>query len=140
MLQESILQYFRPSLSYDLSLRPLFCLFLSSRLRQVLLYLVSIKRSTSVLSGEFEPCSSLSMMNFKVGVSCCVLSTNPLTSIHMLAAADRKFLAEAKVGLMPESLRVPHSPLMDTYDKGMLTIKSSTQSGQCLFYFGLWKV
>ena len=38
MLQESILQYFRPSLSYHLSLRPLFCLFLSGRLRQVLLY------------------------------------------------------------------------------------------------------
>ena len=29
MLQESILQYFRPSLSYHLSLRSLFCLFLS---------------------------------------------------------------------------------------------------------------
>ena len=28
----SILQYFQPSLSYHLSLRPLFCLFLSSRL------------------------------------------------------------------------------------------------------------
>ena len=38
MLQESILQYFLPSLSYHLSLRPLFCLFLSDRLRQVLLY------------------------------------------------------------------------------------------------------
>ena len=38
MLQESILQYFRPSLSYHLSLRPLFCLFLSGRLRQGLLY------------------------------------------------------------------------------------------------------
>ena len=33
-----ILQYFRPSLSYHLPLRPLFCLFLSGRLRQVLLY------------------------------------------------------------------------------------------------------
>ena len=38
MLKESILQYFRPSLSYNLSSRPLFCLFLSGRLRQVLLY------------------------------------------------------------------------------------------------------
>ena len=38
LLQESILQYFRPSLSYHLSLRPLLCLFLSNRLRQVLLY------------------------------------------------------------------------------------------------------
>ena len=27
MLQESILQYFQPSLSYHLPLRPLFCLF-----------------------------------------------------------------------------------------------------------------
>ena len=30
----SILQYFRPSLSYHFPLRPLFCLFLSGRLRQ----------------------------------------------------------------------------------------------------------
>ena len=41
MLQESILQYFRPSLRYHLSLRPLFCLFLSGQLRQVLLYNVA---------------------------------------------------------------------------------------------------
>ena len=38
MLQESILQYFQPSLSYHLPYRPLFCLFLSGLLRQVLLY------------------------------------------------------------------------------------------------------
>ena len=37
MLQESILQFFLTSLSYYLSLKPLFCLFLSGRLRQVLL-------------------------------------------------------------------------------------------------------
>ena len=34
----SILQNFQPSLSYHLSLRSLFCLFLSGHLRQVLLY------------------------------------------------------------------------------------------------------
>ena len=34
----SILQYFQPSLSHHLSLRSLFCLFLSSRFTQVLLY------------------------------------------------------------------------------------------------------
>ena len=34
----SILQYYRPSLSYHLSLISLFCLFLSGRLRQFLLY------------------------------------------------------------------------------------------------------
>ena len=33
----SILQYFRPSLSYQLSLRPLICLFLSGCFTQVLL-------------------------------------------------------------------------------------------------------
>ena len=35
----TILQYFRPSLSYHLPLRSLLCLFLSGRLRQVLLYI-----------------------------------------------------------------------------------------------------
>ena len=35
----SILQCFRPSLSYHFPLRPLFCLFLSGSLRQVLLYI-----------------------------------------------------------------------------------------------------
>ena len=38
----SILQYFRPSLSYHLSLKSLFCLFLSGRLRQVLLYFAEV--------------------------------------------------------------------------------------------------
>ena len=37
----SILQYFWPSLSYHLSLRPLFCLFLSGSLRLILLYVSS---------------------------------------------------------------------------------------------------
>ena len=39
MLKGSILQYFRPSLSYHLSLRSLFCLFFSGRFTQVLLYI-----------------------------------------------------------------------------------------------------
>ena len=37
--KRSNMQYFRPSLSYHLSLRSLFCLFLSGHLRQVLLYI-----------------------------------------------------------------------------------------------------
>ena len=58
MLQESILQYFRPSLSYHLSLRPLFCLMLSGRLRQVLLYKLNTSQSynlwlASNLSAQF---------------------------------------------------------------------------------------
>ena len=44
MLQESILQYVWPSLTYHLSLRSLFCLFLSGRLRQVLLYWKPLNR------------------------------------------------------------------------------------------------
>ena len=36
----SILQYFRPSLSYHLSLIPLFCLFSSGRFTQVLLHVL----------------------------------------------------------------------------------------------------
>ena len=42
----SILQYFRPSLTYHLSLSSLFCLFLSGRLRQILLYVFSRDRSS----------------------------------------------------------------------------------------------
>ena len=38
MLQ-GILQYFQPSFSYQFSLRPLFCLFLSGSFTQVLLYM-----------------------------------------------------------------------------------------------------
>ena len=48
MLQESILQYFRPSLSYHLSLKPLFCIFLSDRLSQVLLYISSAYHDSCV--------------------------------------------------------------------------------------------
>ena len=55
----SLLQYFRPSLSYHLSLRSLFCQFLSGCFTQVLLYI------------------SNTIRNFKRGVAilrlCCVL-------------------------------------------------------------------
>ena len=48
----SILQYFRPSLSYHLSLRSLFCLFLRGRFTQVLLYLCFFQMA-DFLEGEF---------------------------------------------------------------------------------------
>ena len=38
--KESILQYFRPSLSNQLTLRPLFCRFLSGCFTQYLLYII----------------------------------------------------------------------------------------------------
>ena len=49
----SILQYFRPSLSYHMPVRSLFCLFVSGHLRQVLLYikkLVLVFSSKSIFS------------------------------------------------------------------------------------------
>ena len=48
MARGSILQYFLPSLSYHLSLRPLFCLFLSGHFTQVLLLLVSVDQQTDM--------------------------------------------------------------------------------------------
>ena len=51
----SILQYFGPSLSYHLSLKVLFCVFLSGRLRQVLLYIIILYEGSiaKILSGEW---------------------------------------------------------------------------------------
>ena len=65
MLKQSILQYFRPSLSYHLSLRPLICLFLSGCLRQVLLYLV-----TYLTIGK--NCSIVPFQNTETEVITCV--------------------------------------------------------------------
>ena len=56
----SILQYFRPSLSYHLCLRPLFCLFLSGRFTQVLLYKYNhLGRLVRILSLSHTPKSLL---------------------------------------------------------------------------------
>ena len=64
MLQESILQHFRPSLSYHLSLRPLFCLILSGPLRQVLLYMeAQIQPFSSCPLDSFTCILALSLMN-----------------------------------------------------------------------------
>ena len=49
----SILQYFRPSLSYHLSLRCLFCPFLSGSLRQVLLYYFAVVLNGCISSPIF---------------------------------------------------------------------------------------
>ena len=65
--KRSILQYFGPSLSYYLSLRSLFCLFLRGRLRLVLLYLkfdfpISHQNHMSHLDGtvQYGKCSKIS--------------------------------------------------------------------------------
>ena len=51
----SILQYFRPALKYNLALRPLFCLYLSGRLRPVSLYHVSDSPTDRIASPVKEP-------------------------------------------------------------------------------------
>ena len=48
--KRGLLQYFRPSLSYHLSLRPLFCLFLSGCFTQVLLYAKALDKKNVCLS------------------------------------------------------------------------------------------
>ena len=50
----SILQYFRPSFSYHLSLRFSFCLFLSGRFTQVLLY-----QNICDIKGDYKAQSTL---------------------------------------------------------------------------------
>ena len=57
----SILQYFRPSLSYHLSFRALFCLFLSGCIRQILLYMFVTQKhnlireqTTKVVTGRLR--------------------------------------------------------------------------------------
>ena len=57
-IAESILQYFWTSLSYHLSLRSLFCLFLSGRLRQVLLYMLNTSLSFWTIFNSLNAFSS----------------------------------------------------------------------------------
>ena len=57
----STLQYFQPPLSYHLSLRYLFCLFLSGHFSQVLLYCVTV--CVAVLLAVFDLISALCANN-----------------------------------------------------------------------------
>ena len=71
----SILQYFQPKISYHLSIRPLFCLFLSGRLRQVLLYLIIMFTGpTTTVQTTATPGVDLSAQepapNVRVGAVC----------------------------------------------------------------------
>ena len=68
MLQENILQHFRPSLSgYHLSLRPWFCLSLSDRLKLVLLnvkYIEDLEEELIAITSMIS-CDLLSFDNAK---------------------------------------------------------------------------
>ena len=57
--QEIILQYFRTTLSYLLSFRPLLCLFLSGHLRQILLYLKYLPPKIDFMQFAMTVCCSM---------------------------------------------------------------------------------
>ena len=73
----SILQYFRPSLSYHVSLRPLFCLFLGGDLRQVSLYTLSIDHFKQSLS-------NLSLFSFPFILTYVLICAQKYSFIEML--------------------------------------------------------
>ena len=76
----SILQYFRPSLSYHLSFRSLFCLFLSGCFTQVLLYIIFTLKFLPLLKigrDQLEPWW-VSMPFFHYFIIACGLILNVL--------------------------------------------------------------
>ena len=77
-----ILQYFRPSLNYHLSLRPLLCLFFSGRLRQVLLYVFHLTSGKA----DMECHICLHVWSLKTCFSICMHLTRDKTDMgrHVL--------------------------------------------------------
>ena len=73
MLKGSILQCFRPSLSYHLSLRSLFCLFLSGHFTQVLLYHLNCKKIINAFDNHETITPPPSPRNHKTEVSLSLL-------------------------------------------------------------------
>ena len=68
---------FQPSFSYHLSLRPLFCLFLSGCLRQVLLYKAPDKAAYCVFTQLFGPQNALKLFSVrtKTQLKCLILNS-----------------------------------------------------------------
>ena len=79
----SILQYFRPSLSYHLSLRSLLCLFLSGRLRQALMCTYIYIRVENRCALSYRP--SLVLVWKRLPWLCCIWTTNVQTSLRKRA-------------------------------------------------------
>ena len=90
-----ILQYFRPSLSYHLSLRYLFCLILSGRLRLVLLYAhyLRLRHHYKTITIYFNPYHSvglsiLHLYEFSINFSMNVPKPLTKTSSTVLFATN----------------------------------------------------
>ena len=71
----SILQYFRPSLSYQLSLRPWFCLFLSGCFTQVLLHRL-IVGLTIMLNFDYHDTFTYNNTTIQGLTSCCITTVS----------------------------------------------------------------
>ena len=91
----SCLQYFRPSLSYQLSLRPLFCLFLSGSFTQALLYLhIKAKYTERERSGSVVEC--LTEHQAAAGLS--------LTDVNALWSLSKTHIFKLSTGSTQEDL------------------------------------
>ena len=69
MLQESILQFFQPSLNCHLSLRSLFCLFVSGCFTQVLLYIYQSCRYLSVFYYAQSICDGSNIYSIAIRIA-----------------------------------------------------------------------
>ena len=111
MLQGGILQYIQSSLSCHLSLRSSFCLFLSSCLRQVLLYFVKSAPLT-VKNLIFDPCPS-SLLFFRWRIRARVTQKTDIKSWSNSRGEGRLF----SMNLLDESGEIRATGFTDVVDK-----------------------
>ena len=132
----SILQYFRPSLSYHLSLRSLFCLFLSGCFTQVLLYIIYTLKFLPLLKigrDQLEPWW-VSMPFFYYFIIACglILNVRVFSKLHarhltcVLILNVRVYLATFSVNSMPGIWAV----ICDFQQCGVLTSVDSDHPSQ----------
>ena len=129
----SILQYFQPSLSYRLSLRPLFCLFLSGRFTQVLLNLFQFVK--------FPPFILTKTILNKILT--WVTGHNPIINMHHKLMCDNLNLDLVNINAYATFCQLPliHSKILKFWHESWAifahinTYKSQTRSQDMLWLF-----
>ena len=117
----STLQYFQPPLSFRSSLRYLFCLFLSGRFSQVLLYCVKV--CVAVLLAVFDLLSALCAYNPLPSFENTV---KPVLSGHSKRTPKQVFNTNYRlmqVKIFCRMLQVGHSAILSTFIKLPFVIK-----------------
>ena len=104
----SILQYFGPPLSYHLSLRPLFCLFLSGRFTQVLLHYPRLKSQVFISVMQEKVLTTLIKLPF-------VIKTFALSIFERPFYTGFTILSQAKIFIMQEKSTTTSLPTFSTY-------------------------